>query len=114
MSQPARIVAVQAILGGLCSVVFFVVGPEQGLSALTALCASAVPAAYYAWQQQRTLNATRLVAQGVTKSIATMMFVALSIAVLGVKPLGFFVTLGVVQLSYLTPLLLKEKNRERE
>ena len=111
MSQAARIVAVQAFLGGLCSLVFFVVGPQQGLSAVAAVGASVIPAGYYAWLQQRTFNAARLVAHGVLKTVFTMTLVALSIVVLEVHPLGFFVTLGVMQLGYLAP---RERARERE
>ena len=40
---------------------------------------------------------------GVLKTIFTVVLMAVGIAVIGVEPLGFFVTFAVMQLSYLAP-----------
>lgn len=64
------------------------------------MAASIAPCAYYAWMSSRTFNASRLLAQGVIKTILTAVLMAVAIVVFAIEPLGFFVTFAVMQLSY--------------
>ncbi len=81
--------------------VFFFIAPAQGRSALAALGSCVIPSLYYAWVQQHTLNATRLLLHGVLRMVLTATFMALSIVVVGIEPAGFFVTFAVMQFAYL-------------
>ena len=110
MSLAGRVVAVQGALGLLCLAVFVVVDLDEGRAALMAMVTTLVPSAYYAWFQQRTLNATRLLLHGVYKVAATMTLIALSFAVLAVEPVGFFVTFGTMQLAYVAGLRMRSSN----
>jgi len=47
-------------------------------------------------------NAQRLLLHGVLKTLLTLTLMAVCIAVIGIEPVGFFVTFAVMQLSYLT------------
>ena len=102
MSLTGRIVVVQALLGVACSAAFFACDASSGRSAFLALMSSALPSAYYAWVQSRTLNATRLLMHGVLKSVFTVTLMAVCVVVFSIEPLGFFVTFAVMQLGYLT------------
>jgi len=116
MGHPGRIVVAQLILGTLCALAFFALFPgdnllpgealgetlSRGHSALSALGCCVIPRAYYAWSQQRTMVATRLLLQGVLRMLLTVTLMAVSIVVGNVEPVGFFVTFAVVQLGYLT------------
>ena len=68
---------------------------------MLAVASSVLPSAYYAWVLGSSLNATRLLLHGVLKTVLTVVLVAVSIVVFGIEPLGFFVTLALMQLSYL-------------
>lgn len=81
--------------------VFFLIAPVQGRSALLALASTVIPSLYYAWVQHRTLNAARLLLHGVLRIVLTGTLLAVSIVVAGIEPLGFFVTFALVQLGYL-------------
>lgn len=110
MGHPARIVIAQTIIGTLCALAFFALfsGEAQGealaqsRSALIALGCCVVPSAYYAWSQQRTMVATRLLLQGVLRMLLTITLMAVSIVVFNVEPVGFFVTFALTQLGYLS------------
>jgi len=101
LGHVGRIVIVQALLGGLCSAGFWWLGPSYGFSGLMALMSAWVPSSYYAWAQSRTYNATRLLLQGVLKTLLTMVLMAVCIVKVGVEPLAYFVTFAAVQLGYL-------------
>ncbi len=101
MSVASRIVLVQAAIGLLCALTFLWVDTASSRSALLALASTVVPSAYYAWVLGSSLNATRLLLHGVLKTVLTIILVAVSIVVFGIEPLGFFVTLALMQLSYL-------------
>lgn len=113
MSLPGRIVAAQAGIGVLCVLAFWVIDPASGRSAGLALGASLLPSAYYAWVVGRTLNATRLLLHGVLKTVVTAVLVAVCIIVLGIEPVGFFVTLAAMQLGYLTGRTGRSSDRQR-
>ena len=102
MSLAGKIVVVQALIGAVCTAVFFAIGTAAGKSAALALLSSWVPGAYYAWVQTRTFNATRLLMHGVLKTLLTVTFMAVCIVAVGIERLGFFVTFALMQLSYLT------------
>ena len=102
MSHAGRIVVVQALLGAVCSAVFFTLSTHSGTSAVLAVLSSWLPSAYYAWVQRRTFNATRLLLHGVLKTLLTLVIMAVCIVKAGIEPLAFFVTFAVMQLSYLT------------
>ena len=117
-----RIVVWQVLLGVVCIATFYLMeamelinsvaatSPEDQIgekrfitnyaSALFALFSCVVPSAYYAWVQSRTFNATRLLAHGVMKMLLTGTLMALFVVVVGIAPVGFFVTFAIVQLAY--------------
>ncbi len=101
MSPTGRILALQASIGIALSAGFFLRSTTSGMSAGLAFCCVIAPAAYYAWAQRRTSNATRLLLQGVSKMVLTMVLVAVSIVVYEIEPLGFFVTFAAMQAGYL-------------
>ena len=68
---------------------------------MLAVCCVLLPTMYYAWVQARTLNATRILVNGVLKMLFTIVLMGISIAVIGIEPLGFFVTFAAMQLGYL-------------
>lgn len=101
MSTACRIVLVQGGIGVLSSVFFNFVSGSAGTSAILALCCVLVPTMYYAWIQGRSLNAARILMHGILKTVLTVVLIAVCIVVVGIEPLGFFVTLAVMQLGYL-------------
>ncbi|MEM9621698.1 MAG: hypothetical protein AAF993_08625 [Pseudomonadota bacterium] len=101
MSHPGRIVVAQATLGGLCVVLLLFLDMAQSRAGLFALGCTVLPGAYYAWSQQRTFHATRLLFQGVMRMLLTATLMAVSIVAFSVEPVGFFVTFVVMQLGYL-------------
>lgn len=103
MSQPGRIVVLQAVIGLVCVGAFSAYQLDQGQSALLAGLSSLVPTAYYAWVTSRTLNAVRLLMHGVLRSLLTMTALALCIVLKAIEPLGFFMTFALMQLSYFAP-----------
>ena len=60
-----------------------------------------LPTMYYAWFQARTFNAARALAHGVMKMVLTVVLMAVCIAVVGIDPVGFFVTFAAMQFGYL-------------
>lgn len=102
MSTASRIVIVQALLGVVCMALFFALSIFAAKSAALALLTSWIPSAYYAWVQAQMFNAQRLLLHGVLKTLLTLTLMAVCIAVIGIEPVGFFVTFAVMQLSYLT------------
>ena len=102
MSLAGRIVVVQALLGAVCSVIFFILSTPSGTSAVLAVLTSWLPSAYYAWVQVRTFNATRLLVHGVLKILLTLVLMAVCIVRVGIEPLAYFVTFAVMQFGYLT------------
>jgi len=104
MSHAGRVIVVQALLGFVCITAFFVLDAASSRSALLALFCTIIPSAYYAWVQARTLNAMRLLAHGVLRSLFTVSLITICIVRLNIDPLGFFVTFTVLQLSYLAPV----------
>ena len=113
MSPIGRIVVVQAVIGLICATAFWAFDAASARSAMLALLSSVIPSAYYAWVVSRTMNATRLLLQGVLKTVLTAVLVAVCIVVLTIEPVGFFVTLAAMQLCYLTGGIGVNKNREQ-
>lgn len=103
MSHAGRIVVTQVIVGALCVIVFLAIDIIQARSAMLALATSVIPSSYYAWVLQRTHSATRLLLHGVIRMLATLTLMAVCIVVFTVEPMGYFVTLVIMQLGYLTP-----------
>ena len=106
MSITYRVVVIQSLLGIACMAVFWLVDTQSARSAGLAVGVSLFPCAYYAWFQTRSFSAARLVAQGMMKTILTMVLMAVAMAVFTIEPAGFFVTLGIMQLSYVIGPLL--------
>ncbi len=100
MGHPGRIVWMQTTLGGLCILVFWLISPLQARSALMAAASTVLPGLYYAWVQQRTFNATRLLMHGVLRMLLTATLIGVSIAAVGIEPVSFFATFAIVQLGY--------------
>ncbi len=113
MSPIGRIVVVQAVIGLMSATVFWTFDAASARSAMLALLSSVIPSAYYAWFVSRTMNATRLLLQGVLKTVLTAVLVAVCIVVLTIEPVGFFVTLAAMQLCYLTGGIGAHKDREQ-
>ena len=104
MSPTGRILALQASIGIALSAGFFLRSTTSGMSAGLAFCCVIAPAAYFAWAQRHTFNATRLLLQGVSKMVLTMVLVTVSIVVYEIEPLGFFVTFAAMQTGYFAGL----------
>ena len=101
MSPATKIVAVQAGMGIVLSIGFLVWSVAAGTSALMAAGCVLIPSMYFAWVPSRTFVAARILAHGVVKMLLTVVLMVLAIAVVGIEPIGFFVTLVALQLSYL-------------
>lgn len=97
----ARVVVAQAGLGLVSSAVFFFTDPAAGRSALMAVLCVLLPTMYYAWQQAQSYNAVRALAHGVIKMALTVFMMASCIVVIGIDPVGFFVTFAVMHFGYL-------------
>ena len=80
---------------------FFLIKPAAGSSALLAMLTVILPTLYYAWFQARTFNAARALAHGVVKMVLTVLLMVVCIALIGIDPVGFFVTFAVMQFGYL-------------
>ena len=97
----ARVIAVQAGIGATSSVMFFLIKPAAGASAGMAMATVLLPTLYYAWFQARTFHAARALAHGVIKMVLTVILMAVCIAVVGIDPVGYFVTFAAMQFGYL-------------
>ena len=103
MNSTFRVVALQGAIGALCTLAFFAYHPSQGSAAAMATAALVLPSGYYAWMLQRTLKAARILAHGVLKMLATLTLMGVVIVVWQAQPLGFFVTLVLMQVAYVVP-----------
>jgi hypothetical protein len=108
MSLAGRIVVLQGAIGLLCLIVFLWVDVEEGRAAFLALVTSLGPSALYAWIQQRTLNATRVLLYGVYKAITTLTLMVVCFVALKVAPLGFLVSFAAMQLAYVAGLVMRD------
>lgn len=97
----ARVVAAQASIGLVSSVVFFFTDPAAGRSACLAVICVLLPTTYYAWQQAQSYSAVRALTHGVIKTALTVFMMAFCIAIIGIDPIGFFVTFALMQFGYL-------------
>ena len=80
---------------------FFFIKPAAVASAGMALATVILPTVYYAWNQARTYNAARALAHGVMKMVLTVVLMTVCIAVIGIDPVGYFVTFAAMQFGYL-------------
>ncbi len=96
---------VQTGIGALCSIGFLAHSIPAGMASFTAMLNVLLPAMYFAWVQARTFSAVRLVYQGVSKMLVTVVLMAVGLVVLKVEPLGFFTTFAAMHLGYLAGLL---------
>lgn len=80
---------------------FFFIKPAAGASAVLALLTVLLPTLYYAWFQARTFNAARALAHGVIKMVLTVILMTVCIAIVGIDPVGYFVTFAAMQFGYL-------------
>ena len=103
LGHPGRIVIVQALLGVVSTLTFLAISFAQAHSALIAVGCVVIPTAYYAWVSSRTLHATRLLFHGVLRMVLTGVLMAVVIVSIGIEPVGFFTTFGLIQLAYLVP-----------
>ena len=101
LNPAARVIAVQAGIGATSSVMFFLIKPAAGTSAIMAFLTVILPTMYYAWFQARTFNAARALAHGVIKMVLTVVLMVVCIAMIGIDPVGFFVTFAAMQFGYL-------------
>jgi hypothetical protein len=113
MSLANRIVFLQGIIGLLCLIVFLWVDVDEGLAVLMAMVTTLLPSAYYAWFQQRTLNATRLLLHGIYRAMATVALMVIGLVVIKVAPLGFLVSFALMQFAYLAGLTMREERSAR-
>ncbi|MCH1550496.1 MAG: ATP synthase subunit I [Pseudomonadales bacterium] len=107
MNVAFKIIAVQGVLGGLSTLLFFVADNASGHAAGLAAVAVILPGAYFAWVQSRTLNPTRILLHSALKSVLTIVLMALFLVTQAIEPIGFFVTFVVMQLGYLSGAKLR-------
>ena len=101
MSPATKIVAVQASMGAIISGAFFLWSIAAGTSALLATGCVLLPTMYFAWAHTRTFAAAQILAHGVVKMALTVALMVVAIAVVGIEPVGFFVTFVALHCSYL-------------
>lgn len=103
-SAIASVLQMQAVIGLCCCAGFLLLKPSISGGALAGFVSVFVPSSVMAWQQSKTTQAPRLLAQGVVKMLTTAAIMAISFGAWAVSPLSFFVTFVVTQLSYLIAL----------
>lgn len=104
----------QAVMGLCCCAGFLLLQPSISGGALAGFASVFVPSSVMAWQQSKTTQAPRLLAQGVVKMLTTAAIMAISFGAWAVNPLSFFVTFVVTQLSYLVALRSSGKTPQAE
>lgn len=100
MPLPYRTVALQALVGVALVLVALTWDVREALAALAATVVSVVPNGYFAWRISRERAAARILAAEVVKVVATLGLMGLAFATMELRPLGFFGTFGVLQLTH--------------
>ena len=100
-SAIAAVLQTQVVLGLCCCVGFLLLDLSFGKGALAGFASVFVPSSVMAWQQSRTTQAPRMLAQSVVKMVMTAAFMAASFGVWAVNPVSFFITFVITQVSYL-------------
>jgi hypothetical protein len=107
---------VQIVTALTLAVAMLPIGVDEALAALAAGFVCVPPNAYFAWA---TANATtvaaarRLLAQGAVRFGLTVGLMAGVIVVVAPRPLGFFVTLALMQGAYAMAPLLEKRVEQR-
>ena len=117
LRQNSAVVAVlqtQVVLGSCCCVGFLLFDIVLGKGALAGFVSAFIPSAILAWQQSRTTQAPRLLAQSVVKMATTALLMAVSFGVWTVNPVSFFVAFVVTQMSYLVALLAPVASKKQK
>lgn len=120
LRKNSAIVAVlqtQVVLGLCCCVGFLLLDVSFGKGALAGWASVFVPSSVMAWQQSRTTQAPRMLAQSVVKMVMTAAVMAASFGVWAVNPVSFFITFVITQVSYLVALVVPttaEKQQSNE
>lgn len=97
---PLFIVALQFMTSLVVAAGLLLVDNSQAFAALLAGVVYTAPGAYFAWRAVAERSPGRLLGQGMMKFLATLTSMALAFVTFRPAPLGFFVTLVVMQTMY--------------
>ncbi len=95
-----RIVTLQVFTAVVTAAGLLLVSAEEAVSALLAGAVCAIPNGLFAWRAQVERSPGRLLGQGIGKTVLTLILMVVAFAVFKPRPLGFFATLGLLQLMY--------------
>jgi len=94
----------QTLIGTLCVCFFFVLGIQEGLSALLAVVAVTIPNVCFGLMLRGERDPTKDVIRAFVRIAFLLVNLVLAFAFFDIEPLGFFASMALVQLSFLIGL----------
>ena len=101
---PSSIVGYQLLMGLVCCLASLGFGLHQGVSALIGWATAAVPTAYWVWGSSTSLDAVRILRQGVLKFVFSCSLMVIAIVTLEIDALAFVVGIVAAQSGHLWAL----------
>ena len=90
----------QSLIGALCVCFFFLLGREEGLSALLAVMAVTIPNVCFGLMLRGERDPRRDVIRAVVRIAFLLVNLRLAFAIFDIEPLWFFAAMALVQLSF--------------
>lgn len=97
---PALIVILQVMTSLVVAAGFALVDNSQAQAAVLAGMVYVLPGGYFAWRATVERSPGRLLGHGIMKTVVTVSLMAAALAMFRPAPLGFFVTMGLMQAMY--------------
>ena len=94
----------QSLIGTLCVCFFFLLGREEGLSALLAVVAVTIPNVWFGLMVRGERDPTKDVIRAFIRIAFLLVNLGIAFAVFDIEPLGFFASMALVQLSFVIGL----------
>ena len=91
----------QSLIGTLCVCFFFLLGREEGLSALLAVVAVTIPNVCFGLMLRGERDPTKDVIRAFIRIAFLLVNLGIAFAFFDIEPLGFFASMALVQLSFL-------------
>ena len=96
-----RLLVLQGIVGLTCVVVFLLVREKEACSAFLAVVAVLLPNVVFGFQMRDMARPSEDVAHSIYRIIFTMLNITIVMFAFDVQPLGFFVAMILMQLTFL-------------
>ena len=106
--QINKVLRWQALVGALCIVFFLVLNLEEGYSSMLGVAAVSLPNLVYGVALRFDKEAKRDVLRAGYRLIFLIANLVIVMTVFDLRPLGFFVTMVAVQLTFVLGLLQKD------